>query len=60
MALPWPVQDGIDLMAGRHALSRYIAPLLWLTDAVLTSLIIWKVPCKFGRQCCAFISPGHV
>ncbi|KAF4126898.1 alpha-1,3-mannosyltransferase [Geosmithia morbida] len=30
--LPWPIQDAIDIMAGRHTLSKYIPPVLWLFD----------------------------
>ncbi|KAF7559652.1 hypothetical protein G7046_g4508 [Stylonectria norvegica] len=33
-----------DVANGRHALSKLIPPLLWLADAVLCGLIIWKVP----------------
>ncbi|KAI9158217.1 dolichyl-P-Man:Man(5)GlcNAc(2)-PP-dolichyl mannosyltransferase [Paramyrothecium foliicola] len=33
-----------DVSTGRHALSKLIAPALWLADAVLCGLIIWKVP----------------
>lgn len=46
---PRPVQFAIDLANGRHVLSKYIPVLLWLFDGVLTSLVIWKVPCKLGR-----------
>ena len=24
----------------------YVAPLLWLADAVLSAAIIWRVPCR--------------
>ena len=34
-----------DLATGRHALSKLIPPILWLCDAVLCGLIIWKIPC---------------
>lgn len=36
-----------DVANGRHALSKLIAPALWLIDAVLCCLVIWKIPCKF-------------
>lgn len=35
----------LDVATGRHVLSLLIPPALWLLDAVLTGLIIWKVPC---------------
>lgn len=35
-----------DIATGRHALSKFIPPLLWLVDAVLCGLIVWKVPCE--------------
>ncbi|KHN99006.1 Glycosyltransferase, ALG3 [Metarhizium album ARSEF 1941] len=34
----------LDVAAGRHALSKLIPVVLWLADAVLCGLIIWKVP----------------
>lgn len=34
-----------DVANGRHALSKFIPMGLWLADAVLCGLIIWKVPC---------------
>ncbi|OAA48447.1 Glycosyltransferase, ALG3 [Metarhizium rileyi] len=34
----------LDVANGRHALSKFIPIALWLADAVLCSLIIWKVP----------------
>ncbi|KAF3076449.1 hypothetical protein CFAM422_001662 [Trichoderma lentiforme] len=33
-----------DVANGRHALSKFIPMGLWLADAVLCGLIIWKVP----------------
>ena len=36
----------LDVAKGRHALSKLIPPLLFLADALLCALIIWKVPCK--------------
>ncbi|KPM45418.1 Dol-P-Man:Man(5)GlcNAc(2)-PP-Dol alpha-1,3-mannosyltransferase [Neonectria ditissima] len=33
-----------DMANGRHALSKLIPPALWLMDAVLCGLIIWKIP----------------
>jgi alpha-1,3-mannosyltransferase len=33
-----------NVLAGQHALSKFIPVALWLADAVGTSLIIWKVP----------------
>jgi hypothetical protein len=35
-----------DILNGRHVLSKLIPPLLFLADALLCALIIWKVPCK--------------
>lgn len=43
---PGPIQFCLDVACGRHALSKLVPPLLWLLDGVLTSLIIWKVPCQ--------------
>lgn len=40
-----------DVATGHHALSKLIPPALWLVDAVLCGLIIWKVPCKQSRTC---------
>lgn len=37
----------LDVLSGRHVLSKLIPPLLFLADALLCALIIWKVPCKF-------------
>jgi len=37
-----------DLSMGVHPLSKYVPPLLLLADAFLTSLIIYKVSCKFN------------
>ncbi|KAG5928040.1 dolichyl-P-Man:Man(5)GlcNAc(2)-PP-dolichol alpha-1,3-mannosyltransferase [Claviceps sorghi] len=34
----------LDVAAGRHALSRLVAPAVWLGDAVLCGLILCKVP----------------
>ncbi|KND91896.1 Dol-P-Man:Man(5)GlcNAc(2)-PP-Dol alpha-1,3-mannosyltransferase [Tolypocladium ophioglossoides CBS 100239] len=34
----------LDVSNGRHALSKLIPPALWLVDAALCGLIIWKVP----------------
>lgn len=36
----------LDVACGRHALSPLIPVALWLADAVLTCLVIWKVPCR--------------
>ena len=36
----------VDLLNGRHALSKLVPVALWLADAVLCGLIIWKIPCK--------------
>jgi alpha-1,3-mannosyltransferase len=36
----------LDIANGRHALSKLIPPLLFLADALLCALIIWKIPCK--------------
>ncbi len=35
----------LDVACGRHALSPLIPVALWLADAVLTCLVIWKIPC---------------
>ncbi|KYK59123.1 Glycosyltransferase, ALG3 [Drechmeria coniospora] len=35
---------GLDMATGRHALSSCIPPILWLLDAALCGLIIWKIP----------------
>ncbi|EFY92472.1 alpha-1,3-mannosyltransferase (Alg3), putative [Metarhizium acridum CQMa 102] len=34
----------LDVANGRHALSKLIPLVLWLADAVLCGLVIWKVP----------------
>lgn len=34
----------LDIANGRHALSKLIPPALFLADALLCSLVIWKVP----------------
>ncbi|RDA95128.1 hypothetical protein CP533_2163 [Ophiocordyceps camponoti-saundersi (nom. inval.)] len=34
----------VDIASGRHALSNLVAPSLWLLDAALCCLIIWRVP----------------
>lgn len=36
----------LDIAKGRHPYSFIIPISLWLFDAVLCGLIIWKVPCK--------------
>ncbi|KAL1843184.1 hypothetical protein VTJ49DRAFT_2735 [Mycothermus thermophilus] len=38
------VRFALDVANGRHALSKLVAPLLFLADAVLCVLVIWKVP----------------
>lgn len=38
-----------DVANGRHALSKLIPIALWLADAVLCGLIIWKIPCTLPR-----------
>jgi alpha-1,3-mannosyltransferase len=40
------IKTAVDIANGRHALSRYVIFGLWLADAVLCGLIIWKVPCQ--------------
>lgn len=40
------VRFTLDVINGKHALSKLIPLALWLADAVLCALIIWKVPCK--------------
>lgn len=39
------------LAHGEHPLAKYIPPALLLGDALLCSLIIYKVACKFLAQC---------
>ncbi|KID97911.1 Glycosyltransferase, ALG3, partial [Metarhizium majus ARSEF 297] len=34
----------LDVANGRHALSKLVPLVLWLADAVLCGLVIWKVP----------------
>lgn len=36
----------LDVALGNHALSKFVPWALWLGDAVLCSLIIWKIPCE--------------
>jgi alpha-1,3-mannosyltransferase len=36
----------LDILNGRHVLSILIPPLLFLADALLCALIIWKIPCE--------------
>lgn len=38
----------LDVTTGRHALSKLIPIALWLGDAVLCGLIIWRIPCKLA------------
>ncbi|KAL7932941.1 glycosyltransferase family 58 protein [Trichoderma chlorosporum] len=38
------VRFASDVANGRHALSKFIPMGLWLADAVLCGLVIWKVP----------------
>lgn len=38
------VRTAVDIANGRHALSKVVIFALWLADAVLCGLIIWKVP----------------
>lgn len=40
------VRTAVDIANGRHALSKVVIFALWLADAVLCGLIIWKVPCQ--------------
>lgn len=40
------IQLALDTATGRNALSKFVAPGLFLLDAVLCALIIWKVPCE--------------
>ena len=47
---PWHIvlyRQVKSLAIGEHPLSKYVPPLLLLVDALLTSLIISKVACKF-------------
>lgn len=36
-----------DILNGRHVLSSLIPPLLFLADALLCAVIIWKIPCVY-------------
>lgn len=36
----------LDVANGRHVLSKFVPVALWLADAVLCGLIIWKIPCE--------------
>ncbi|KAL2019847.1 hypothetical protein VTK56DRAFT_9109 [Thermocarpiscus australiensis] len=38
------IRCALDIANGRHALSRLVPPALFLADALLCVLIIWKVP----------------
>lgn len=44
--LPGPVRFVLDVATRRNEYAKFIPPLLWLGDALLTCLVIWKVPCK--------------
>jgi alpha-1,3-mannosyltransferase len=35
----------LDIANGRHALSKLIPLALFLADALLCGLIIWRIPC---------------
>lgn len=39
------IQFALDVANGRHVLSKLIPPALFVADALLCGLIIWKVPC---------------
>lgn len=41
------IQLAFDVANGRHALSKLIPPALFLADALLCGLVIWKVPCTY-------------
>lgn len=40
------VNFALDIANGHHALSKLVPPALFLADALLCALIIWRVPCK--------------
>ncbi|CAH0050257.1 unnamed protein product [Clonostachys solani] len=42
--LPGPVRFVLDVATRRNEYAKFIPPLLWLGDALLTCLVIWKVP----------------
>ena len=42
----------LDTATGRNALSKFVAPGLFLMDAALCALIIWKVPCELQEKKC--------
>lgn len=37
----------LDVANRRHALSRLVPVVLFLADAALCALVIWKIPCMF-------------
>lgn len=47
-----------DVLGGRHALSKLIPIGLWLGDAVLCGLIIWKIPCKSFTPLTSYCKTG--
>lgn len=41
----------LDVANRRHALSKLVPFVLFVADAVLCALIIWKIPCMFVPPC---------
>ena len=44
-------RQAVSLAMGEHYLSKYVPPLLLLCDALLCSLIISRITCKFILNC---------
>lgn len=40
----------LDVANGHHPLSTLVAPALWLVDAALCCLVIWKVQCMSAHR----------
>lgn len=38
----------LAVATGQHALSQLVPPALWLLDAILCVLVLWKVPCTWS------------
>lgn len=49
-----------DVATGHHALSKFVPPALWLVDAALNGLIIWKIPCELLHSCRTVPEAYHV
>lgn len=44
--LAWAYRQVLDIAYGRHPYSYLIPVALWVFDAILCQLVIWKVPCE--------------